>query len=131
MIGIIHAFNICMKKILIIDDDEMSLKSLSRVLEEWDFKAEAYSSPILIPDDISIQDFYCAIVDYKLNDLDGVKVINELKLRNTKLLSVLISGFDIDKSFLNKIKMTVNYFLEKPIKINLLKKILISNLEEK
>ncbi len=120
-----------MKKILIIDDDEMSLKSLSRVLEEWNFKAEAYLSPALIPVDTSIQDFYCAIVDYKLNDLDGVKVINELKRRNIKLLSILISGFEIDKPFLNKIKMTVNYFLEKPIKINLLKKILLSNLEEK
>lgn len=120
-----------MKKIILIDDDEMSLKSLSRVLEEWNYKTEAYISPSLIPADTSIQDFYCAIVDYKLSDLDGVKVIKSLKHQNANLLSILISGFDIDKTILNNAKTSVNFFLEKPIKIKVLKKILLNKSEDK
>lgn len=120
-----------MKKIIIIDDDLMSLESLNRLITEWDFATETYQSVDDISQDIIPASYYCAIVDYKLPNYDGIKVLDALKAKNTNLIPILISGFEMDQKLFTEIKTKFIYFLNKPIDIQLLKQIINPKMETK
>lgn len=120
-----------MKKIIIIDDDVMSLNSLNRLITEWNFTTETYISVSDILPEIEPQSYYCAIVDYKLPNIDGIKVLNALRAENNDLIAILISGFEVDEKNIKEIESKYMYFLKKPIDIQKLKKIINTKLEKK
>ncbi|MFA7057449.1 MAG: response regulator [Candidatus Cloacimonadales bacterium] len=120
-----------MKKILLIDDDEMNLKSLNRLLIEWEYATDAFLCPSLISQEILNNDYYCAIVDYKLPYSDGIEVLDLLMKHNRNIIPILISGFEIDERLIREAQERYIFFLDKPIKIELLKQIININLEKK
>jgi len=120
-----------MKKIIIIDDDIMSLESLDRLITEWDFVTETYSRENDVSQQEIISSYYCAIVDYKLPNTNGIKVLDAFKKKDNKIIPILISGFEIDQELLKEIEAKYIYFLKKPIDIQLLKKIINPKMEKK
>lgn len=120
-----------MKKIIIIDDDLMSLESLNRLITEWDYTTEAYLSVDDISHEIIPTSYYCAIVDYKLPNYDGIKVLNALIAKNLNIIPILISGFEIEQDIIKEIKTKYIHFLNKPIDIQRLKQIINPKMEKK
>lgn len=120
-----------MKKIILIDDDEMSLKSLNRLLIEWEYATEIFLNPNLISQKILNNDYYCAIVDYKLPNGDGIEVLEKLIKHNKNIIPILISGFEIDDKLIKEVKERYIYYLDKPIKIEMLKQIINTNMEKR
>lgn len=131
MCGTLIAIYNSMKKIILIDDDEMSLQSLNRLLIEWEYCTEIFLSPNLISQKILHNDYYCAIVDYKLPNSGGIEVLDLLIKHNKNIIPILISGFEIDEELIKEVKERYIYFLDKPIKIEMLKQIINTNMEKK
>lgn len=105
-------------EIILIDDDQMSLRSLENVLNEWKYQTSAFdkADKNFFKRDFSAS--LCCIVDYRLNAIDGISVIKTLKENYPDLICVLISGYSIDQQTLSDNQSIVNLFLPKPINVS-------------
>ncbi len=105
-------------EIILIDDDLMSLRSLENVLIEWKYQTFAFEKA---DKNFFKRDFsatFCCIVDYRLNYIDGISVIKNLKIKYPNMICILISGYMIDEHTLNDNQSIINLFLPKPINVS-------------
>lgn len=80
------------QKILLVDDDENILFLIGLVLEEHGFTVH---TAITGSEALSLSramDFDVVLLDYKLTDLDGIKVAEEIHKINEKTEIIIITG---------------------------------------
>jgi DNA-binding response OmpR family regulator len=112
-----------MAKILVVDDDEMSLEFLKIFLESEGHEVKAASNlkdtaemcAQFIPDIL--------ISDLNLGDESGEFVIEHVKSLNGEAGVILITGYD--KTFLNGSNIAYDHLLKKPVDLNDLQKIIL------
>lgn len=95
------------KKILIIDDDEMILKSLVSLFEMENFEVlHAHDGDQGLREALS-QEPDLVITDIEMENLSGIKVLHEIRNEGTwgkKVPVVIFTNFDGDKETLDSIK---------------------------
>lgn len=95
------------KKILIIDDDEMILKSLVSLFEMENFEVlHAHDGDQGLREALS-QEPDLVITDIEMENLSGIKVLHEIRNGGTwgeKVPVVIFTNFDGDKETLDSIK---------------------------
>jgi len=114
-INVIH-FNV-IKKILIVDDDKFLCKTVSDIL-----KAEGYSIKIVHDGESAVnklkgEKFNLMIVDYKLNEKNGLQVLEESKQIDPSLITIMISAYANKKVRARAKKLGTYTFLDKPFNI--------------
>ena len=107
--------------ILVVDNDELSLESASITLESLGLNVDTSNNGI---DAISLikkkheenNDYDIAIIDYKLNDLNGIETIKRLKEDiDFKLPLLLISSYNFIDIENEAKDIKVNGFINKPL----------------
>ena len=107
--------------ILVVDNDELSLESASITLESLGLNVDTSNNGI---DAISLikkkheenNDYDIAIIDYKLNDLNGIETIKRLKEDiDFKLPLLLISSYNFIDIENEAKDIEVNGFIKKPL----------------
>ncbi|NQV17252.1 MAG: response regulator [Armatimonadetes bacterium] len=106
-----------MKKILIVDDDKFLCKTVSDIL-----KAEGYSIKIVHDGESAVnklkgEKFNLMIVDYKLNEKNGLQVLEESKQIDPSLITIMISAYANKKVRARAKKLGTYTFLDKPFNI--------------
>lgn len=81
------------KTVLVVDDDKNMCWILSRLLSEEGFKVKSASSakeaiPLIEAGGISV-----AILDYRLPDMDGIKLFEYIKRKYSLIPSILITSY--------------------------------------
>lgn len=107
-----------------IDDDEMSLRSLEHILKEWMYHPYTFSAVGKKLFNEEWCDTLCSIVDYQLKYTDGLKIIAIMKRQYPDMRFILISGHELDNEILKKTEQMNIPFLAKPLNINSLKSVL-------
>ncbi|MBN1970439.1 MAG: response regulator [Candidatus Delongbacteria bacterium] len=102
--------------ILLIDDDEMNLKSMASNLS-LEFEVKAFSDPIKALEYLSHSSGINYVVsDYKMPDFDGIEILKFIK-SNFKIKTVLYTGYATEQ-LKKKIQFSgIDLFFEKPIDI--------------
>lgn len=81
-------------KILIVDDDEVDRMALRRLLKSAGVKAEtveAYDCAMAISE-VKDKQFDCAFIDYRLPDMDGLGLVQQLRGSNVRMPLIILTG---------------------------------------
>jgi len=103
------------KKILIIDDDIDLCLLLSRFLTKNGFETESAHSGEKGIAAYKRQRFDVVICDYRLGDMDGIKLISALKEADPHATIVVITGYSDIKTAVEVIKLGAFDYITKPL----------------
>lgn len=103
------------KKILLIDDDKTIRETLSLALEDEGFIVDtAENGKEAISK--SFENFYnIAIVDWRLPDIDGTKLLGKLKETTPKMAKLMLTGFPSMDNAIDAVNNYADAFLIKPV----------------
>ncbi len=107
-------------RILIVDDNEMMVKTLRDILKIKGYFADmAYSGPEALTK-IEQAIFDCVLSDIKMPDINGVDLFRAIKQRQPNLPVVLMTAYATDKLVQEGLAEGVIAVLNKPLNISLL-----------
>ena len=105
-------------KVLIVDDEESILKSLSGVLEDEGYQTITVSNGIEALE-ISGREFPdVTFLDIWMADMDGLEVLRRLKAQDPDGVIIMISGHGTIASAVKAVKSGAFDFIEKPLNMN-------------
>lgn len=111
-----------MKKILVVDDEELVLNQISEILEDagYDvFKGKDGSEAIELFEKTNPD---LLLIDIRMPNIDGYEAYFEIKKRHKDAKIVFMSAFPIENESYSKIReFGLMYLLNKPFSINVLK----------
>jgi len=77
--------------VLLVDDDAALRSSLEFILGIEGYAVRAYACGHDLLDDPNLPDHGCLVVDQRLPDIEGLKVIDTLRARSIRLPAILIT----------------------------------------
>jgi DNA-binding response OmpR family regulator len=103
------------RRILLIDDDENITETLILALEAEGFIVDsAKTGKEAIAK--SFENFYnLAVVDWRLPDIDGTKLLGELKQTTPKMAKIMLTGFPSMDNAIDAVNNRADAFLVKPV----------------
>lgn len=103
--------------IFVVDDDAAILDLVRRVCAPIDAQIQTFTSAKAFLSVVSPDVSGCLILDYKLPDLNGLEILQQLQDRNIDLPVVFISGKAEVSTAVQAFKLGSMDFLEKPFNI--------------
>ena len=101
--------------VLLVDDDLMSLESLSSFLSSEGYSIEAHTGIDAAWEACEHKNFDIVASDYMLKDANGLDLLYHVKLINPKTYTILFTGYS-SSEVLDKLKLyDIDLFLTKPI----------------
>ena len=108
-------------KILVVDDDLDSCKSITNTLNELGMNALYTTSENLALDMINNShknndDYFMCIIDYKLNHIDGVTLASKIRnIMGNEIPIIIISAYDFSEIKNKNKNIFINGYIEKPL----------------
>ena len=114
------------QKILIIDDEPILLKILSKFLQKLNISSETAelgkNGLELVKKDPS--SFSHAFIDYNLPELSPKEIISQIRILNPKIKIILSTGYSVDEIKKELQPIEIDGTLQKPFTFNDVKNIL-------
>ena len=107
-------------RILIVDDNEMMVKTLQDILRIKGYEVEAAYSGSEALEKAENKLFDCVISDIKMPGLNGVELYRAIKTRQPELPVILITAYAADELVKEGLEEGVIAVLTKPLDLNLL-----------
>jgi len=105
-------------RILVVDDDESVRRTFSAILEESGYivdTAESGKEAI----EKSQKNFYnVALVDIRLLDMEGTKLLATMKETTPKMVKIVITGYPTLQNAVDAVNMGADAYVLKPPNIN-------------
>ena len=102
------------KKALVIDDDQMVLDSVRRVLSDDSYEVDAVSKGTK-GRDLAIEGEYDIVLsDIRMPDMGGMKILRDVKRAKPAVPVLMITGYATVKSAVQAMKLGATDYLEKP-----------------
>jgi signal transduction histidine kinase len=119
--------------ILVVDDDQVSLKALARGLEQQNYTVALAENGQMALEVLYAQPFDLVLLDILMPEMDGYEVLERMKEDNTlrDIPVVVISAVDDTDSVVRCIGMGAEDYLTKPFNPVLLKARIGASLEKK
>ncbi|APW65010.1 hypothetical protein LPB137_03745 [Poseidonibacter parvus] len=107
------------KKFMIVDDNEIDIRLLENILNSWKVKSYSFlNSNDALKKLNEENDFDYILVDWIMDDIDGVNFVKQLKEKNSETSPkiIMVTAFEEDnlKAKLKEEKVKINNILRKP-----------------
>ncbi len=101
--------------ILIVDDDESILETLSIILEDNGYSIDiAKNGEEAIKK--SMEKFYnLALLDIKLPDMEGTKLLTKMKETRPKMVKIMITGYASLQNAIDALNLGAEAYIMKPL----------------
>lgn len=124
------------KRILVIDDEQIILKSIGRFLEGRGYEVEVAQSGREALEKVQNESYDLLVSDIRMPDMDGIETLRRIREKyqqqnNYKIPTVVITGYSSDDAEKQAAKLGVVDFLYKPFELDEFYSILRKNLEAK
>jgi DNA-binding NtrC family response regulator len=103
-----------MRKALVIDDEQIVLDSVGKILKDENFRVESTLSGREGIDWALKNNYDIVLTDVRMPDIGGMIVLREVKRSRPSLPVVIITGFASIKSAVQAMKLGAADYLEKP-----------------
>ena len=107
-------------KVLLVDDEEQFLDTLTQRLEIRGLTVEAVTGGEDALDMVGDKKIDAVILDLAMPGIDGIETLRLLKAKQPDLQIIMLTGKATVKSGIEAMKLGAVDFLEKPVDLNLL-----------
>ena len=112
------------EKILIVDDEKQFRESTKRLLLRKGYHAEAAGSGTEALEKIGKESFDLMLVDIRMPEMNGLEMLQRAKKMAPEIMALIITGYGTDKLEKEAMQSGVDGFVNKPITIDKLTKII-------
>jgi len=112
------------EKILIVDDEENSRIGLSKILTKSGYEVLTAENGRQALDTIKQEDCSLVITDMKMPEMDGIQLLREIKQYNPDIGVIIVTAYGEVDSYLESMNLGAFEYLNKPIKVDELKKVI-------
>lgn len=106
------------KKILVVDDEIEILKFIEKALVKNGYYVKVTANPFEVTDILKNDDFDIAIVDLRMPDIDGIKLLEIIKTAFPKIEVLIITAHATIETAIECLKKGADDYLLKPFEIN-------------
>lgn len=100
--------------VLVIDDDEGVRKALSRALKGGGFEVETARNGALALEKSRLRLFNVALVDIRLPDIEGTKLLRRLREDNPDVIEIIITGYASTQNAVEAVNEGADGYVVKP-----------------
>lgn len=104
-------------KILVVEDDEKVSKILTKILKEKGYIVNTAKNGKEAIESIEAISYNLALIDVRLPDMDGTKLLPAMQKTNPKMAKIMITGYPTMRSAIEAVNKGANGYILKPIKI--------------
>lgn len=101
-------------QIFVVDDDEMALKNLRRILEKVGYSVSTYNNPVRALNRLEERPCDLIITDLKMPYVDGISLLNKAKIISPSVEVILITGYANLDDAIKATRQGAFYYLAKP-----------------
>jgi len=106
-----------MKRILVIDDDELFLATLERVLKKNNFDVRTAHNGFQALEIVKSEHFDLIISDVRMPGMDGIETLNSIQTHSPMTRKIVVTGYASDTAPIQAIKLGVDDYLNKPFEM--------------
>lgn len=103
-----------MKKVLIIDDENIICQGCRMILGEMGYLCDYSLSGIKGLEAILNNSYDVLLLDMKLKDLDGMEILKKIKKKKPELYVIVITGYSTVGNAVKAMKLGANDYISKP-----------------
>jgi len=106
-----------MKKanILIVDDNEGILETLSAILEERGYHTDTAKNGIEAIEKSKTNFYNLALLDIRLPDIEGTKLLTKMKETRPKMVKIMITGYASLQNAVEALNLGADAYVMKPV----------------
>lgn len=119
-----------MIKILVIDDEKITLKNLEHVLKKEGYDVTATDSGVEALNFIEKQEFDIVLTDIKMEKVDGFEILKRCKSLYPDTEVIMITGYATVENAVAAMKQGAFYYIAKPFKLDIIRKIILEASEK-
>jgi DNA-binding NtrC family response regulator len=116
-------------KVLVIDDEDIVLKSVNKILSEENYEVDVSSSGRQGIDRAIERSYDIVLTDIRMPDIGGMRVLRDIKRAKPSLAVIMITGYGSVQSAVQAMQLGAADYLEKPFTPDQLLKAVASALE--
>ncbi len=105
-------------KVLLVDDEQDFLDTLSDRLELRGLKVSAVTSGEQAITEAKLQDFDAIIIDLSMPGIDGLETLKRIKTDNPNAEIIMLTGHGSVHSGVEAMKLGAGDFLQKPVELS-------------
>ena len=106
-----------MKKasILIVDDNESILETLSAILEEKGYQTDTAKNGREAIEKSKTNFYNLALLDIRLPDIEGTKLLTKMKETRPKMVKIMITGYASLQNAIAALNLGADAYIMKPV----------------
>ncbi len=101
-------------RILVIDDEEIVIRSCQRILADGDFQVDAAHDGLEALEKINEVDYDMLILDIKMPKMNGIEVLQRVKEAHPDIDVIMITGLNEIETAVQAMKLGAFDYLPKP-----------------
>jgi len=105
-------------KILVVDDDSVTLNMLKEFLEGKSFQVFLAQNADQAVDAVKTHRIPLVLSDIRMEDSDGLSLLSELKKQNSEIMMILMTGFGSMEGAIEAIQKGAFDYISKPFDLN-------------
>jgi DNA-binding NtrC family response regulator len=105
-------------KVLLVDDEQDFLETLSNRLEMRGLKVSAVTSGEQAISEAKQQDYDAIVVDLSMPGIDGLETLKRIKADNPNAEIIMLTGHGSIQSGVEAMKLGAGDFLQKPVELS-------------
>lgn len=117
-------------KILVVDDERITLKNLEYVLKKEGYEVITTSSGVKALKLLQEQEFDVVLTDLKMEKVDGMEILEKTKKLYPDTEVIMITAYATIPSAVETMKKGAYYYIAKPFKLDELRKVVKEALEK-
>lgn len=118
-------------RILVVDDDPVTLKNLRRLLEKSGYEVSTFSNPVRACEEFKKASFDLLITDLRMPHMDGLSLLEEVQRAALGIEVILMTGYASLDGAVEATKRGAYYYLAKPFTPDQLRAVVREALEQK
>ena len=101
-------------RVLVVDDESSTLRSLRRILEKEGYRVATYANPVRALERLEAEPFDVLVSDLRMPQLSGLELLDRVKQTSPAMEVIIITGYASLESAVEATKKGAYQFLAKP-----------------
>jgi DNA-binding NtrC family response regulator len=117
-------------RILVVDDDENIRKTLATILEDEGYSVDTAENGKEAIEKSNTKFFNLALIDIRLPDIEGVKLLTAMKETTPKMVKIIVTGYPALQNAIEAVNKGADAYVIKPLNIDQMLKTIKEHLKK-